>query len=145
VYISLGHSHRQFLYDLVARPIVILGFFVGIKWDGLNGLVIAYGALSLLLLIPGFAFAIRDTFVRPSDIAAPLIRPAVMAVLASAASFTLSRVVQTPTAFLEVAVGVAGALIVISPLFLLKGYRADVALFVGFVRRMRGKKSTPST
>ena len=31
IYISLGHSHRQFLYDLVARPIVILGFFVGIK------------------------------------------------------------------------------------------------------------------
>jgi len=144
IYISLGHSHRQFLYDLVARPLVILGFFVGIKVAGLNGLVIAYGALSLVLLIPGFAFAIRDTFVRASDIAAPLVRPAVMAVFASAASFTLSRVVPTPTAFLEVAVGVVGALLVISPLFLLKGYRDDVGLFVGFVKRMRGKKSKPS-
>lgn len=144
LYISLGHSHRQFLYDLVARPIVILGYFLGILWGGLTGLVITYGVLSLVLLVPGFAFAIRGTFVRPSDIAAPLARPAVMAVMAFGASFVLSRLVPTPNAFLEVAVGLAGALLVISPLFLLKRYRADVAMLVGFVKRMGGKKSTPS-
>lgn len=144
LYISLGHSHRQFLYDLVARPIVIGGFVVGIMWGGLPGLVIMYGALSLVLLVPGFAFAIRGTFVQASDIAAPLGRPAVMAIIAFGASFVLSRLVETPAAILEVVVGFTGALLVISPLFLLKGYRADVTQLVGFIKRMRDKKSTPS-
>ena len=98
--------------------------------------------LKLAPLIPGFAFAIRDTFVRASDIAAPLVRPAVMAVFASAASFTLSRVVPTPTAVLEVAVGVVELCASRRALlFLFKGYRDDVGLFVGFIKRMRWARS----
>ncbi|WP_297083036.1 lipopolysaccharide biosynthesis protein [uncultured Demequina sp.] len=142
LYISLGHSHRQFVYDLIARPIVVAGYVLGIMWGGLTGLVITYGALSLVLLVPGFGFAIRKTFVRPSDIAAPLVRPAIMAALAFGASFVLSRWVPTDVDLLQIAVGVLGALLAISPLFLVRGYRADVGRLWGFVASMRGGKSS---
>jgi PST family polysaccharide transporter len=140
LYISLGHSHRQFMYDLVARPIVIAGYFFGIWWGGLNGMVITYGILSIVMLIPGFAWAIRGTFVKGSDIVVPLVRPLIMALIAVAASYFLSRLVPAPIALLEVLVGCFGALIVISPLFLIPGYRRDLAALWAFVGRMRGGK-----
>lgn len=140
LYISLGRSHRQFVYDLVARPIVILGYFFGLWWGGLNGLVITYGALTILLLVPGFAFAIHGTFVRASDIVAPLLRPLLMAVLALGASYGASHVIPWPIPILEIVAGVVGALLVAAPLFLFSGYRRDVARLLEFVSRVRGPK-----
>ncbi|WP_157525114.1 lipopolysaccharide biosynthesis protein [Microbacterium yannicii] len=141
IYISLGHSHRQFVYDLVARPLIIGGYFFGIWWGGLNGLVITYGVMSLLLLVPGFAFAIRGTFVRGSDIALPILRPALMAIVAFLAAYFLSRLIPTPLAILEILVGCAAALVCVAPLFLIPGYRSDVALILDFVKRVRAPKT----
>ncbi|MCS5735597.1 lipopolysaccharide biosynthesis protein [Herbiconiux daphne] len=140
LYISLGRSHRQFLYDLVARPIVIGGYFFGIFWGGLNGLVITYGVLTLLLLIPGFAWAISGTFMKGKDIWGPLVRPAIMALIAFAASFGISRLVPTPIALLEVLVGCFAALFAVAPLFLIPGYRRDFSNLLQFVQRMRKPK-----
>ncbi|MET0671883.1 MAG: lipopolysaccharide biosynthesis protein [Microbacterium pygmaeum] len=144
LYISLGHSHRQFVYDLVARPIVIAGFFFGIWWGGLPGLVLTYGALSLILLVPGFGFAMRGTFVRPGDVALPIIRPAIMAVLAFAGSWGASHLVIDTIAIVQVIVGMVGSLVIISPLFLLKSYRGDVGKLLGFVRSIRAPKARPA-
>lgn len=145
IYISLGHSHRQFMYDLVARPLIIAGYFFGIFWGGLYGLVITYGVLSLVLLVPGFAFAIRGTFVRGGDIVGPIVRPAILALIGFAASFALSRLVPTPIALLEVLVGCVGALVCVAPLFLIPGYRRDVRRLLEFVARMRKPaKPTPA-
>ncbi|MET0830116.1 MAG: lipopolysaccharide biosynthesis protein [Microbacterium sp.] len=140
IYISLGHSHRQFLYDLVARPIIIAGYFFGIWWGGINGLVITYGVLTILLLVPGFAFAIRGTFVKGRDIYGPLVRPAFMAGLAFGASFFFSRLVPVDFAILELLTGCFAALFVVAPLFLFKAYRGDVDQLLEFVRRMRKSK-----
>ncbi|MET0781289.1 MAG: lipopolysaccharide biosynthesis protein [Microbacterium sp.] len=142
IYISLGHSHRQFVYDLVARPIIIAGYFFGIWWGGINGLVITYGILTIILLVPGFAFAIRGTFVKAHDIYGPLLRPAFMALVAFAASFFISRLVPTDLAILELLVGCFAALIVVAPLFLFKSYRGDVDQLLEYVRRMRSAKSS---
>ena len=140
LYISLGRSHRQFAYDLVARPIIIAGYFFGIWWGGINGLVITYGLLTLLLLVPGFAWAIHGTFVKGRDIYGPLVRPALMAILAFSGSFFVSRLVPTPLAILEILVGGVAALCLIAPLFLFRGYRRDIAQLMDFVKRMRGPK-----
>ncbi len=121
LYISLGHSHRQFAYDLVARPIIIAGYFFGIWWGGIYGLVVTYGVLTLILLVPGFAFAIRGTFVKGSDIYAPLLRPALMAIVAFGASYFMSRLIPTDFAIFEVLVGCFAALLVVAPLFLIPG------------------------
>lgn len=140
LYISLGHSHRQFAYDLVARPIIIAGYFFGIWWGGIYGLVVTYGVLTLILLVPGFAFAIRGTFVKGSDIYAPLLRPALMAIVAFGASYFMSRLIPTDFAIFEVLVGCFAALLVVAPLFLIPGYRRDVDQLMEFVRRMRTAK-----
>jgi O-antigen/teichoic acid export membrane protein len=149
LYISLGRSHRQFVYDLVARPIVIAGFFFGIWWGGIYGLVLTYGALSILLLIPGFAFAMRGTFMRGRDVYGPLIRPLIMAVLAFGASYGMSHLIPTPIAILEVLIGGVSALLVVLPLLLIPGYRRDLLRLVDFVKQMRrapkkGASETPA-
>ena len=57
LYITLGRAHRQFVYDLVTRPMVIAGYFLGIWWAGVEGLALVYGLLTMALLVPGFYFA----------------------------------------------------------------------------------------
>jgi PST family polysaccharide transporter len=137
LYISLGHSHRQFVYDLVARPIVIAGYFFGIWWGGLPGLVITYGVLSLILLVPGFAFAMRGTFVRPGDVFAPIVRPFLMALVALAAAYAVSHLLASTFAIVQVLAGALAALVVAAPLFLIPGYRRDLAQMMDFVKKVR--------
>lgn len=142
LYISLGRSHRQLLYDLFARPLVIAGFFFGLWWGGLSGLVITYGVLTIALLVPGFYFAMRGTFVRGRDVFAPIVRPLMMAVLAFGASFWVSRLVPSGNSVIEVIGGGLGAVVAVAPLFLLRGYRGDLAQLWDFVRRMRNPQAT---
>lgn len=142
IYISLGHSHRQFVYDLVARPLIIAGYFFGIWWGGLYGLVITYGVMTLILLVPGFAFAIRGTFVQGRDIYGPILRPAFMAMVAFGAAFGMTRLLPNEIAILEILVGIAAAAICVGPLFLLRPYRGDIAQLMEFVKRMRKPPKT---
>ncbi|MCC2034031.1 lipopolysaccharide biosynthesis protein [Microbacterium allomyrinae] len=144
LYISLGHSHRQFVYDLVARPIVIAGYFFGLWWGGLPGLVITYGVLSLVLLIPGFAFAMRGTFVRPGDVFAPIVRPFFMALFAFGGAYVASHLLAGTFALVQVLAGGIAALVVVSPLFLIPGYRRDIEQMIDFVKKVRKPKRAPT-
>lgn len=137
LFITMGRSHQQLLYDLVARPLVVVGFFVGIQWNGIYGLALVYGVLSALLLIPGFAFAIRGTFVRPSDIIFPVLRPLVFALLAFAAAFAATRFWSGLPDILELLIGGAAGAAMILPLLLIPAYRRDFQTIFGFVRQMR--------
>ncbi|MBW9122385.1 lipopolysaccharide biosynthesis protein [Microbacterium trichothecenolyticum] len=140
LFITMGRSHQQLLYDLVARPLVVVGFFVGIWWGGIYGLALTYGILSALLLIPGFAFAIRGTFVRGSDIVFPVLRPLMFALLAFGAAFAATRAVDL-VPILEILVGGVAGAIVMGPLLLIPAYRRDVAQIMGFVKQMRKPKA----
>lgn len=138
LYISLGRSHRQFVYDLVARPIVIAGFAAGLLVWGLYGMVITYGILSLLLLVPGFAVAIHGSFVKAGDVARPVVRPFFMALLAFAGAWFASRAWVLPDLVLVVLGGVGG-LVLIAPLFLHPAYRRDVSSILGLVKNLRSR------
>ncbi|WJL94736.1 lipopolysaccharide biosynthesis protein [Microbacterium sp. ET2] len=144
IYISLGHSHRQFVYDLVARPLIIAGYLFGIWWGGLYGLVITYGIMTLILLVPGFAFAIRGTFVQGRDIWGPILRPAFMAIIAFGAAFGITRLLPNEIAILEILLGIAAAIVCVGPLFLFRAYRGDVAQLMEFVKRMRKPPRKPA-
>jgi len=139
LFITMGRSHQQFFYDLVARPLVVLGFFVGIWWGGIYGLALTYGILSTVLLIPGFYFAIRHTFVRASDILFPVMRPLIFALLAFGSAFAATRSVDL-IPILELIVGVAAGGVVLLPLLLIPAYRRDIAQIFGFVAQMRKPK-----
>ncbi len=146
IYISLGHSHRQFVYYLVTRPIIIGGFFFGIWWGGINGLVIMYGIMTILLLVPGFAFAIRGTFVTAGDIARPILRPALLAPLAFAAAWTAVSLLPLPTLLALLVGGVAGAVPMLAALAI-PAYRRDARQIMAFVAQMKKPraKTAPPT
>ena len=96
LYITLGRAHRQLVYYLITRPIIIGGFFVGIWWNGMKGLALVYGTVTVLMLVPGFAFAIRGTFVAAADIVRPMVRPALLAPLAFAAAWAAVSLPSAP-------------------------------------------------
>lgn len=142
LFITLGRSHQQFLLDLVTRPLVVLGFFVGIMWGGIYGLALTYGIISAVLLVPGFAFAIHKTFVRGTDIIFPVLRPFVFALLAFASAYAATRSVEL-LPILEVIVGGLAGLVVLLPLLLIPAYRRDFQTILGFVKQVRKPKGTP--
>jgi PST family polysaccharide transporter len=142
LYITMGRSHRQFVYDLVARPIVIAGFFVGLWWNGVYGLTLVYGILSLLLLVPGFFFAIRGTFVHASDVILPILRPAILAAFAyGAAAYATSLVDWIDIA--ELALGGLAGLVPLAVAMLIPAYRRDVGVILDFVRKIRKPREAP--
>lgn len=136
LYITLGRAHQQLVYYLVTRPIVIVGFFVGVWWNGIQGVALVYGLVTLSFLVPGFAFAVRGTFVRGSDIVRPLSRPALLAIPCFAASFAVTRLVTLPDALELLLVGLAG-LAPIGLSLLIPAYRADIRVIAGFAASAR--------
>lgn len=139
IYITMGRSRQQFFYDLVARPLVIIGYFVGVWLGGIYGLVAMYAGLTLILLVPGFAFAIRGTFVRPGDIILPILRPIAIALLAYGTALTATLLVDLP-AIGELLVGGLAGLVPFGLALLLPPYRRDIGQILEFVKRMRKRK-----
>jgi PST family polysaccharide transporter len=139
LYISLGRAHRQLVYYLITRPIVILGFVVGVWWDGARGVAIVYGLVTLTLLVPGFGVAIRGTFVRASDIVRPVVRPAIAAIPSFLAAWSAATFVPGPDA-LQLAAGILAGLAPLALALAIPAYRRDLGLILTFVRQVRSKR-----
>lgn len=139
IYITMARSHRQFVYDLITRPLVVLSFFVGIWLGGVVGLTIAYGVTTLVLLVPGFGFAIRGTFITVRDVVAPVLRPTVLAAFAFAAAFAVTRLIVLPD-ILELLIGGVAGLVPFAIAMALPWYRADARQIMDFVKKMRKPK-----
>lgn len=139
LYISLRRTARQLIYVLCTRPIVIASFVVGMIWGGVNGLVLLSGIIMLLLLVPGFYFAIQGTFVTARDVVAPFVRPLVIAPFMFAAAWA----VQQPIHLLPIAELVIGGLAGLVPLALaflvVPPVRRDVRMLADFAKKIRGK------
>ena len=138
MYISLGRAHRQFVYYLVTRPLVIASFFVGIWWNGMNGLALLYGLVTVALLVPGFVVAVRGTFVKGwRDIALPLSRPAVVAALAFAAAAGITAVTSTWPPLLQVVAGAVAGAAVLAAAWIVPPVRRDYRMMLDFVKQAR--------
>ncbi|GAB2464226.1 lipopolysaccharide biosynthesis protein [Xylanimonas ulmi] len=144
LYIALGRAHRQLGYYLVTRPIVVAGFVVGIAWGGVRGLALVYGVVTCLLLVPGFAYAIRGTFVRGSDVVAPLVRPAVLVLPCFAASFAVCQI-DALSDVAALALALAAGLAVGATALVLPAYRRDLARMVSFARQVRAPRAQGPT
>jgi PST family polysaccharide transporter len=125
----------------VSRPIVIGSFFVGLWWNGVDGLALAYGLASLAVLVPGFAWAIRGTFVTGRDVVLPVLRPAVLVPFAFAAAWATS-LLELP-AVLHVLVGGVAGLLPLALALTIPAYRRDLAQILDFVKQTR-KPATPA-
>lgn len=136
LYVSLGRAHRQLAYFAATKPLVIAAFVVGLAWNGVHGLALLYGLVSCALLVPGFLLAIRGTFVRPSDLFHPVVRPALLAPLAFGAAFLVASALPgNPVAAL--ALGVLAGLAVCGLALLVPAYRSDLRRIVDVVRHAR--------
>jgi PST family polysaccharide transporter len=135
LYISLGRSHRQLLYFLASKPLVILSFVIGLALGGVPGLALAYGIVSCLLLMPGFLLAIRGTFVTAADVFAPIVRPLLLAPVIFVAAWAASTAPLPAVAAL--ATGGAAALLVLAAALLVPGYRRDARRIAAVLRHAR--------
>lgn len=136
LYVSLGRAHRQLVYFLVTKPLVILSFLVGLWWNGVDGLALLYGLLSCALLVPGFFFAIRGTFVTGGDVFAPVIRPLLLAPFVFGAAWATSSLPGLPAA-VALALGCAAGVAIAAVGLLLPAYRRDAHRIVAVLKRAR--------
>lgn len=139
IYISLGRAHRQLVYYVVSRPIIIASFFVGLWWNGVNGLALAYGLVSLAVLVPGFAWAIRGTFVTGRDVVLPVLRPALLVPFAFGAAWA-TTLLALP-ALVQVLVGGVAGLVPLGLAMAIPAYRRDLAQIIAFVKQTRKPKA----
>jgi len=69
LYISLGQGKRMFQWGLIATPVYVLGFAIGLP-QGALGVATAYSIAAALLFFPCFIFAVRKAPVSLGDVMA---------------------------------------------------------------------------
>lgn len=138
LYITLGRAHRQLVYYLITRPLVIAMFFVGVWWNGIEGLALLYGLTTVALLVPGFWAATSGTFVRGwSDICRPLVRPALITPLTFGAAWAAVSATSALPAIVQLLAGGFAGLGILLFALLIPAYRRDAREMLAFVRKAR--------
>jgi PST family polysaccharide transporter len=74
IYASLGQGDRQLRWSLIATPLTMAAFFVGLPWGPL-GVATAYAIASQAIRIPGFFYAFRYAPVKAKDFVQAVWRP----------------------------------------------------------------------
>jgi O-antigen/teichoic acid export membrane protein len=140
LFLTLERTKDQLVFFLLTRPLIIAGFFVGLWWNGVQGLALIYGLLSLALLAPGYYFAIRGTHVKAADVMGPMVRPVILAPLCYLASLAAANWASGSAPLLEVAAGgLAGGTVMVAAA-LVPGCRRDYAAIIDYVKKARRSK-----
>jgi len=82
VFVTLGQTARMLRWGLLATPITILGFLIGVHW----GPVGVAGSLSItrsLLWLPGIIYCFKNTPLKFRDLANALWRPVICSTIAA--------------------------------------------------------------
>lgn len=67
IYVSLGRTNRMLHWALIATPVYVTGFLIGLPY-GAVGLAAGYSVSAALLFLPAFMFAVRKTSVSLADV-----------------------------------------------------------------------------
>jgi O-antigen/teichoic acid export membrane protein len=78
---SLGWTDRQFKWQLLATPVTLGAFFLGLPWGAL-GVAASFSATRVLLIWPSLVYSFRGSPIRMTDTFFTLLRPAVAAITA---------------------------------------------------------------
>ncbi|WP_240732094.1 lipopolysaccharide biosynthesis protein [Egibacter rhizosphaerae] len=81
LYVALGRVRRQALWGLVAHPLLIASFFIGLPW-GIVGVATAYTVTRWLLLPVSLTLATSGTPVSLGDVGRAVWRPACIGAIA---------------------------------------------------------------
>jgi len=80
IYLATGHMHVAFKFLLVAAPVLVLAFIVGLSW-GIVGVATAYAAASFGLFYVSLTIAFRIACIRLRDFHAAIARPLLASVV----------------------------------------------------------------
>jgi len=86
--IARGRADRQFRWALIAIPLYIVGFVIGLPW-GAEGVAASYTFTNLMLFIPGFAYAAQGTQIHLKHILSAM-APGMLAALCAVALLLLA-------------------------------------------------------
>jgi len=89
VYISLGLTRRQFAWGLFASTVIILGYFIGLRW-GVIGIAASLSISLAVLRLPAILYCFRVAHPTLRDLGAALWRPTVASLAAAAGLHFLS-------------------------------------------------------
>lgn len=89
IFVSGGQTRRMFAWVCLAAPLIVLSFIIGLPW-GAIGVATGYAVCNLLLVIPGFSFALKGSPISVRDVVAVLYRPLAMSVII-ALTMTVAR------------------------------------------------------
>jgi O-antigen/teichoic acid export membrane protein len=131
VYVSLDRTDRQFRWLLFSAACVIAAFAVGIAWGAL-GVALAFSTVVWVLFIPAVIYCFHGTFMKYADLAEPIWRPCLAALVAGATVYFLERwLLDGFSPFLELpVVGVAFAVVHLIVLVVLPGgYTRVLSMF----------------
>ena len=137
LFLTLGRTRIQFILFGVTRPVIIGGFAFGLWWGGVNGLALVYGLLSLILLIPGYHYAIKGTHVTWSDILLPMLRPSLVAPICSAVSWIVVGTVAPWGALAQLLLGGVCGLLPLLASIVVPAYRRDLRAILDYLKKAR--------
>ena len=86
VYISLGQTHRQFRWAVLATTVTIMGFLIGLHW-GAIGVAASFSITSLITRYPGIVYGFRRSPLHVRNLLDVLWRPALASAAAGAVIF----------------------------------------------------------
>lgn len=143
IYTSTGRGRAYATWAVVSGVVTVAGFAVGVRWGAL-GVAASYALTQLLLVVPAFVYACRDTPVASRDPLRAAARPAVVAVgVLAAALVARSLVVDEVSSVLTLLVVVLSGALVWGVLMAgWKGARAELVALVRLVRRGRSAGRT---
>jgi O-antigen/teichoic acid export membrane protein len=129
VFTATGHAGRQAAWAVINRPIMILGFVLGLPW-GAMGVAWAYTITNLVLLLPACAWAVKDTPLRLADLGEAGWRPMVLGIAAFLAASGCHVWLGSLPVFVVAAAGFGAAGVVMALAVLCwPAVRADVRNF----------------
>jgi len=96
VYLSWGHTHRQFRWIVLTTTVQAIAICIGISW-GVLGVAVAFSIAVVVLRLPGVAYCFRGTPLRFLPFLAVIGRPAAVSMTAGGLFF-LVRLVLVPDA-----------------------------------------------
>jgi O-antigen/teichoic acid export membrane protein len=85
VYTSLGRTDRQFRWQLVSTPAIVLSFVLGLPW-GAVGVAWAFSGMCLILVGPALHYCFRGTPISLGRLGRAIARPSLAAIGAAGAT-----------------------------------------------------------
>ena len=90
VYASLGRTDRQFRWQLISTPAIVLSFVAGLPW-GAVGVAWAFSGVCLLLIGPALRYCFYGTPISLMRFLGAIARPALAAGVAAAVTLAATR------------------------------------------------------